>query len=34
MMEDNNEEINKHIDEARIPTFMIDKIKAIGINGL
>lgn len=34
MMDENMEEINKHVDESRIPTFMMDKIKAIGINGL
>lgn len=34
MMDENIEEINKYVDEAQVPMFMIEKIKALGINGL
>ena len=33
-MTDNNEELNKHWDEATFPTSMLAKIQATGINGL
>jgi alkylation response protein AidB-like acyl-CoA dehydrogenase len=34
VMTDNNEELNKHWDEATFPTSMLPKIQATGINGL
>ena len=34
MMEENYTEINKHVDATTFPHFLVDKIKALGINGL
>jgi alkylation response protein AidB-like acyl-CoA dehydrogenase len=34
VLEDNITEINAHVDSTSFPAFMIDKIKALGINGL
>ena len=34
IMEDNITEINTHVDATSFPAFIMDKIKALGINGL
>jgi hypothetical protein len=34
VMEDNITEINAHVDATSFPAFMMEKIKALGINGL